>query len=445
MRVILTGSPGHAGASLPASRGKRDLHLQALDLPRRAPCVGLQALDDGRGVLGGRVQRREHRPKRGALPLRDVEGARAGYCLDAPHAGRHPPFLEDEEHPDVSGGADVGTATKLQAEAGDGHHTDTVAVLLTEERHGARCDRFLGGAHLGLDRRVPSDFCVDEALDLRKFVVRDGGEVDEVEPQPVGRDKRTSLLHVPAEHLPQRRVEEVGGGVIPSRRVPHLVRHFRRHDLVDSKGAPRDVNRVEPRASCRIPQHALHAGFRAVGAEQPPLVRDLASRLEVERRSRQRDVAPGPLFERCPPNSFLVEKADHRHTRQRCRLVPRELVPGPREAFLALRRNRHGQPLRSSLERAARTRPFPLAFHGTLEPLVIDCEPALAREVVHEVEWDAEGVIEPEGLLARHRPPCAFRAIERLLQPRQAGCQHCIEPVLFAPDDPDDVFLGPRQ
>src|SRR5260370_10500332 len=36
----------------------------------------------------------------------------------------------------------------------------------------------------------------------------------EVEPEPVGADPRTFLLHVGAEDLPQRPVQDVGGGVV---------------------------------------------------------------------------------------------------------------------------------------------------------------------------------------------------------------------------------------
>ena len=36
-----------------------------------------------------------------------------------------------------------------------------------------------------------------------------GGEVHEVEPQPIRRDERARLLDVRAEHLPQRRVQQV--------------------------------------------------------------------------------------------------------------------------------------------------------------------------------------------------------------------------------------------
>ena len=46
-------------------------------------------------------------------------------------------------------------------------------------------------------------------------------EVDEVEPQPIRRDQRAGLLDVRSEHLPQRGVEQVSGGVVAPRGVAH--------------------------------------------------------------------------------------------------------------------------------------------------------------------------------------------------------------------------------
>ena len=74
---------------------------------------------------------------------------------------------------------------------------------------------------LGLHRRVLQHLLVDDLLDLEQLLARDGAEVHEVEPQPIRRDERARLLDVRAQHLPQRRVEQVRGGVVAPRRVAH--------------------------------------------------------------------------------------------------------------------------------------------------------------------------------------------------------------------------------
>ena len=70
------------------------------------------------------------------LDVRD--GAGAGERLDAAHAGGDAGFFGDDERPDVAGGAHVRAAAELDAESGDRHDADLVAVLLAEQRHRAR-------------------------------------------------------------------------------------------------------------------------------------------------------------------------------------------------------------------------------------------------------------------------------------------------------------------
>ena len=137
----------------------------------------------------------------------------------------------DDERADVAGGADVRAAAELHAEAGNRDDADAVAVLLAEERHRAVRDRLLGRLDLGRHRRVADDLLVDDALDAQELVARDGGDVHEVEAQPVGRDERARLLDVRAEHLPQRRMEQVRRRVIAARRVADLVGDLGGDDL----------------------------------------------------------------------------------------------------------------------------------------------------------------------------------------------------------------------
>jgi hypothetical protein len=70
------------------------------------------------------------------------------------------------------------------------------------------------------------DLLVDDPFDLRELLLGERGEVDEVEPQAVGRDERARLLHVRSQHLAQRRVQQVRGRVVAARRVAHLIVHL---------------------------------------------------------------------------------------------------------------------------------------------------------------------------------------------------------------------------
>ena len=107
----------------------------------------------------------------------------------------------------------MGAAAQLGRRTGLEHAHD-LAVLLAEERD--RADA-LGLGLRGLvvaHRRVGDHLLVGEALDLRELLGRDRVVMAEVEAQAIGRDHRTRLLHVRAEHLAQRPVQDVGGGVI---------------------------------------------------------------------------------------------------------------------------------------------------------------------------------------------------------------------------------------
>src|SRR5262249_19622356 len=70
------------------------------------------------------------------------------------------------------------------------------------------------------DGGVPVDLLVHEALDAVELLAAHGLEMDEVEAQPIGRDKRARLLDMRPEHLAQRRMQQVSGGVGSAARPP---------------------------------------------------------------------------------------------------------------------------------------------------------------------------------------------------------------------------------
>ena len=101
------------------------------------------------------------------------------------------------------------------------------------------------------------DLLVDDALDRIDLLARDRREVHEVEPQAIGRDERSRLLDVRAEHLAQRRVQQVRRGVIAPRRVAHRVVDLRGDDLSTPEPSLFDADLVETRPSARLPEHPL--------------------------------------------------------------------------------------------------------------------------------------------------------------------------------------------
>ena len=120
---------------------------------------------------------------------------------------------------------------------------------------------------------------------------RDGAEVHEVEAQPIGRDERARLLDVRAEHLPQRRVQQVRGRVVAAGRVAQAGVDVGRHEVA-LRAARRSCTctrvQARPRSACADDggdaRLAARPGDRAD-------VGDLAAGLEIERRLGQRDEA----------------------------------------------------------------------------------------------------------------------------------------------------------
>ena len=72
-------------------------------------------------------------------------------------------------------------------------------------------------------RAARLDPLVDPVLDRAQLLGAERLAVGEVEAQLVGADRGAGLADVVAEALAQRRVQEVGGGVVAHRRVARLV------------------------------------------------------------------------------------------------------------------------------------------------------------------------------------------------------------------------------
>ena len=108
----------------------------------------------------------------------------------------------------------MGAAAQLDRVAPRLEDPHDLAVLVAEEGDGAQ---LAGLVHGGLEvahRGVVEDLAVGQVLDGSDLLGADRLEVAEVEPQPVGRHQRALLLHMGAEHLAQRPVQDVGAGVV---------------------------------------------------------------------------------------------------------------------------------------------------------------------------------------------------------------------------------------
>ena len=144
------------------------------------------------------------------------------------------------------------------------------------------------GEHLGLDRRRRQHLLADDLADPRHLLGSHRVDTGEVEAQAIGRHQRTSLVRIGAQHLAQRPVQQVGGGVIAPiacRRSASTVacacfadldEPFRHDSAMHEEGRGRFEGVVD----------ADDTGFGANFA----LVADLTTRFAVERRAVENDL-----------------------------------------------------------------------------------------------------------------------------------------------------------
>ena len=252
------------------------------------------ALGHAVGQLGrGHSQRPGHVAYERLLAAQQGERVVAGDGLQPAHVGADRRFRSDVERPDVAQGPHMGAAAQLHRMAAGFEHPHQLSVLLPEEGDRADLPGMVEGGLVVAARLVAEHFGVDQVLHVGDLLRREGLVVAEVETETVGTDPRSLLLHVVAEHLAQRPVQDVGGGVVAPDAGPAIGVH-RRGDLVpDSQLAVDGLDDVN-----------VEVGHSVDGVDDPHPgpgrlagdlagVSDLTAALGVERRAVQYDPAVG--------------------------------------------------------------------------------------------------------------------------------------------------------
>ena len=166
-----------------------------------------------------------------------VDRGRAGERLDPAHVGGARALGDDLEDADLGRVGDVGAAAELARDAVDLDHPHPLAVFLAEQRHRAE---LLGLGPRPCSASAPARLALIHSLTRSSTSRSSSGlerlAVGEVEAQLVGADRGAGLAHVGAEPLAQRRVQEVGRGVVAHRRVAGLA--------VDHRPRPRSPGSI---------------------------------------------------------------------------------------------------------------------------------------------------------------------------------------------------------
>ena len=167
----------------------------------------------------------------------------------------------------------------------DIQHAHGVAVFLAEQRHGAALDRVVIGHDLRHGGLIGQDLGIDDGFHASDLLGGQRRVLREVETGLVGIDQRAALLDVSAQHLAQRLVHQVGGGV-----VAHCARATHGVDAGQQAVAHRQRARFQHAVMAEHAgldlQRVGHGEAQAIGFQQAGIT-DLAARFGVERRGVQ--------------------------------------------------------------------------------------------------------------------------------------------------------------
>ncbi len=207
-----------------------------------------------------------------------------GDGLEAAGAGRDRRLARDAERADVAAVAHVRATAEFLAELTHLQRAHRVAVFLPEER-----DEPLGAClvellHDGADFVGLQDLRVDFVFDALQLLRGRLLGLRVVEAKTIGRHLGAGLAHVVAEHLLQRRVQQVGRRVVALGRAPRRFVDLQRAGLAGLDVARRHHGLMQVEAIER--RRVLHVRG-ASGRAHRAAVAHLATTLRVERRGRR--------------------------------------------------------------------------------------------------------------------------------------------------------------
>ena len=309
----------------------------------------------------------------------------------------------------------------------DGHHAHDVAVLLAKQRDGAGGLRLVDAHDAGDDGLRREDLGVDLALDSGELVGRHGLEVREVEAQPVGSNKGARLVHVLAQDLLQRGVQEVRRGVVAADELTAAVVDGGAHRGTHADLALNDLALVGGEAALAV-QRVLDPQLEAV-REDPAGVTDLAAHLAVERGAVEHDLDLLALLGRGDLLAVPHEGDDGAAVQVVVVVAVEDGLVEP-----VGERGPHvvGLAPRVAVRRGART--LLLGVHRAVERVHVNLVTGALGDLAREVDGESVGVVQLERDLAGQDVALA-QLVELRLEHGLAGVQRGAEALLLRGDD----------
>ncbi len=321
-----------------------------------------------------------------------------GFCgasgdgLDATGTGGDGAFADDVDEADLAGVVDVGAAAEFGAEdvaiVADFDDADFAAVFVAEEGEGTGFDGLAVAGGAPLDFEVVADFFVGELLDFDEGLAWGLFEVGEVESKPFGCDEGPLLANVGPEDGAQGGVEDVGAGVVACGAAPPVEVDGGGGALAGTELSFDDAAAVDDGTAGGL---GIFDEEDAGGGEDVPAVADLAAAFGIEGGDGEDDFGFLAFGEEVDEGvaaedgdecgvGFGVGVADE------AAVVVAELLDDGGDFALE--------------EGALLAGACALGFEGCLESEVVDGEAFGGGDFAGELDGEAEGVVEGEGLFA---------------------------------------------
>ena len=410
----------------------QDLLFHALNVLARLLELRRETLCLGNEVGGLGVQHLGRRVHTAVDGLHLAQVGLAGDRLHAAHAGRDRALARDAERADLGGVVHMRAAAELNGLAAHVHHAHEIAVLLAEERRRA-AGLGLRHRHLGHgDVHAVEDPVADDLIDPLQLLGRDGREMRQVKAQAIRLHERARLMHVIAQHLAQRGLEQVRGRVRTHDRLAAIGIDARRDGLLDLQAAGVHHTVVQEFAGLVL-LDVRHLEERAVRLNDA-VVGHLAAHLGIKRRAVEHEHALLALIDLRTDLTVADDGQDRA-------LVDRVVIAGE------FRRRRvqaevHTGPCQVAERLARLSRAHALLLHQLLERILIHGHVLLLHHLAGQVNREAVGVIELERIRAGEHPLALGLMLgEQVGEDVHAGVDGLGEVLLLVADDAGDIRL----
>ena len=279
----------------------------------------------------------------------------------------------------------------------------------------------------GVDRLVAEHVARSRSRIARELLVGDAARWLEVEAQAVGRDEGALLVDVVAQHVAQRRVQQVGGGVVASDR-PRAGRAS-----IEATRLGRGGCSPVTRSAVRDRRPAAAAWVSST--RRTPVSVTMSRCRRPGRRPRRRRAcgrgrprrSPSVAFERRPrrgPSSCSARASRPTNT-----VGPLGVEQGAVGGLVGRRAGAAAPPARARAARPSRAS----------KPARSTRDAALGGDLLGELDREAVGVVQAERDVAVSSVRSCDRAdVERLVEERRARCAACGRTLLLGSSDRHD-------